>query len=324
MRRKNLDYIRLLAAVLVFIGHARNFNTAGSVPWAHFVSEQSVYVFFSISGYLIFKSAQAHRPSAYILRRISRIMPALIVNLLCISFILSPAVALLNKQTWQLSDAISFLLKNCSLIPSWQTSIGDTLDGVGLNQTWNPPLWTLFFEVFCYVLILLVVHFFRNHNRAALSILCIIVSISVAISSSSASTVGITAIRLLTFFLMGAMFNYTRVRVAWAVLVFIGIGELLGSGSHIVLNSLLISFLLFVVLPSGEQESKFQLTGDYSYGIYIWHWPILQTVFTLEAFIGVSPSWVVSLGIAFPFVSLIAIASWHLLEKPCLLVLKRV
>lgn len=317
MRRHNLDYVRLIAAILVFVGHARNFDVAESVPWASFIAGQSVYIFFSISGYLIFRSAQTNRPSTYILRRVARIMPALIVNLLCISFILSPSTAYLVNQTWYFSDAFIFFLKNCLLIPAWQISIGNTLHGVGSNQTWNSPLWTLFFEVFCYVFTLLFVNMFRKYRQGLLILCCISLSILVAITSTLPSSFGLTALRLLTFFLMGAMFNYSYKKSTWIILTTIGFGEMIGFGSHLILNSLLISLLLFVLLPSGEKFSKSRLPGDYSYGIYIWHWPILQTLFA-GGVIGGNRSWLFSLVIAFPLVALIAIVSWHQLEKPFL------
>ena len=323
MRRHNLDFVRLIAALLVFVGHTRNFNAPESVPWANFISEQSVYIFFSISGYLIYKSAQANRPSVYILRRVFRIMPALIINLLCISLVLSPLTAFLVNQTWHFSDAFNFFLKNCLLIPAWQTSIGNTLHGVGSNQTWNSPLWTLFFEVFCYVFILLFVNLFRKHRHRLLILCCVAISILVASTSTLPSSVGLTALRLLTFFLMGAMFNYSHKKFTWIILFAIGFGEMIGFDSHLILNSLLISLFLFVLLPSGEKRSRSKLPGDYSYGIYIWHWPILQTLFAVEGATGGSRSWYFSFAIAFPLVCLIAIMSWHLLEKPGLLILNR-
>ena len=323
MRRHSLDYVRLIAAVLVFVGHARNFHAVESVPWAHFISEQSVYVFFSISGYLIFRSAQANRSVTYILRRVSRIMPALIFNLLCISFILSPIAALLVDHSWHFSDAFIYLLKNSSLIPAWQTSIGDTLQGVGLNQTWNSPLWTLFFEVFCYVFVLLLVIMFRKQSQSALTFCTVAISSYVAISSAWPSTFVLTALRLLIFFLMGAMFNFSPNNYTWVILIMIGFGEMLGVGTLTILNSLLISLILFMVIPSGEKLSRFRLPGDYSYGIYIWHWPILQTLFAVEVAIGATPNWLVNLLIAFPLVATVAIASWHLLERPSLLISNR-
>lgn len=323
MRRNYLDYVRLLAAILVFLGHARNFNVVESVPWAHFISEQSVYVFFSISGYLIFRSAQANSPSVYVLRRVSRIMPALIINLLCISFILSPLTALLVNQTWYFSDAFIFFLKNCVLIPAWQTSIGNTLYGVGFNQTWNSPLWTLFFEVFCYAFVISLVIVFRKYRQVALILFCVAVSTYVALTSTLPSTTLLTVLRLLVFFLMGAMFNFSQRKFTWVILATIGFGEMFGLGSVLILNSLLICLLLFVVFPSGEKFSKSKLPGDYSYGIYIWHWPILQTVFAVEGAIGSNPSWLVSFIIAFPLVAMIAMISWHLLERPCLLLFNR-
>ena len=167
---------------------------------------------------------------------------------------------------------------------------------------------------------------FRKHSHNALTFCTVAISGYVAISASSQSTVFLTAIRLLVFFLIGAMFNFSPHKFTWVILVTIGLGEMIGEGSLLILNALLISLILFVVLPSGEggsPPSRPTLPGDYSYGIYIWHWPILQTIFAAEKAIGVTPNWFVSLVIASPLVALVAVASWHLLERPSLLIFKR-
>ncbi|CAH1189495.1 hypothetical protein NTGBS_1030029 [Candidatus Nitrotoga sp. BS] len=73
-------------------------------------------------------------------------------------------------------------------------------------------------------------------------------------------------------------------------------------------------FLLFVATSSFHLLGKKTRINDYSYGVYIYAFPIQQTIVTLAP--GISP---VSLFLfSFPIVALFAIASWHFIEKPCL------
>jgi peptidoglycan/LPS O-acetylase OafA/YrhL len=59
--------------------------------------------------------------------------------------------------------------------------------------------------------------------------------------------------------------------------------------------------------------------GDYSYGVYLWHFPVLQT---LQHFLMLGEWWQLLL-IGFLPVTLLAAASWHSIESPVLAARKR-
>ena len=97
--------------------------------------------------------------------------------------------------------------------------------------------------------------------------------------------------------------------------------------------ALLGAFLIFGEQFGGELVGNLALTGlilrfglsnrtlaplvklpDYSYGIYIWHYPILQAVLFFSP--GLGP---IELGlIGVPLFILVSALSWHLIEKPAL------
>jgi peptidoglycan/LPS O-acetylase OafA/YrhL len=54
--------------------------------------------------------------------------------------------------------------------------------------------------------------------------------------------------------------------------------------------------------------------GDYSYGTYIYAWPVQQTFVALVP--GIAPFQLLALSL--PFVLLLACMSWHLVERPAL------
>jgi peptidoglycan/LPS O-acetylase OafA/YrhL len=56
--------------------------------------------------------------------------------------------------------------------------------------------------------------------------------------------------------------------------------------------------------------------GDLSYGTYIWAFPVQQTI---AAILGAAVTWYWMTAAALPIVVLLALASWHFVESPCLM-----
>jgi peptidoglycan/LPS O-acetylase OafA/YrhL len=69
----------------------------------------------------------------------------------------------------------------------------------------------------------------------------------------------------------------------------------------------------FAYLPRGWIRG-YNRIGDYSYGIYIYAFPIQQSIAYLIPGIGPYPM----MAIAFPVTLFFAVLSWHLVEKPVL------
>lgn len=72
--------------------------------------------------------------------------------------------------------------------------------------------------------------------------------------------------------------------------------------------------LLWFALVLAGAIRRFDLIGDYSYGIYIICFPIQQTLVMLDP--QITPSWL--LLCSFPAVLAFAILSWHFIEHPAL------
>ena len=63
------------------------------------------------------------------------------------------------------------------------------------------------------------------------------------------------------------------------------------------------------------EEGHIAKYGDLSYGIYIWHFPVVQTFISLHLF---DSRPIVALCLLILTVLLLALLSWHLIEKPFL------
>ena len=76
---------------------------------------------------------------------------------------------------------------------------------------------------------------------------------------------------------------------------------------------------LWLAYVPGGRVRGYNRVGDYSYGVYIYAFPVQQSVVALMP--GVSP--LALLAIALPITVLLAVASWHLVESPALGLLHR-
>ncbi len=159
-RNNNFDLVRLVAAWSVIITH-------GLIMAGHPVSEDplhrlsngwlvlsnwAVYTFFIISGYLISLSAERSRSlRQFSLNRALRIWPGLAICTLVVALLLGPLVTTLPLGTY-LAEA-----------PTWQYlwsltvfRISTGLPGVFEQQPFhevNGSIWTLAYEVACYILV---------------------------------------------------------------------------------------------------------------------------------------------------------------------------
>ena len=72
--------------------------------------------------------------------------------------------------------------------------------------------------------------------------------------------------------------------------------------------------LIYFALVPKSALTRFGKYGDFSYGVYIWAFPVQQVVAQHFSHLGTYFNVFMSL----PFVMMLAIASWHLIEKPAL------
>ena len=106
-RTNNFDFLRLLGALAVVLGHAYHLVGAGQYTPGMLgqpVQALGVIIFFSISGYLITASWSRSRDVvSYTAARVLRIFPALVVVVVLSAYVLGPLVTTLPAGTY-LSD----------------------------------------------------------------------------------------------------------------------------------------------------------------------------------------------------------------------------
>jgi peptidoglycan/LPS O-acetylase OafA/YrhL len=221
--------------------------------------------------------------------------------------------------------------------PYWtQHMISGTPDSI--LQNWNESIWTLFYEFICYIVILgLAIVGFLKHRFLLVGITTLLWAVVVTITLTPSLSAhfnfleNLTAEQLLRFlliFLTASVFYIFRNEIpdsGWLALgsaVIFTVGLSLPNGGRVpslqfTPSDIFVPFLIYPILWCGIHLplQKIGSKNDYSYGIYIYGWPISELVvaWNLERF-GIAPYWLLCFVVAAPF----AIASWWLIEKPAL------
>jgi peptidoglycan/LPS O-acetylase OafA/YrhL len=210
---------------------------------------------------------------------------------------------------------------NNLLLSNAQQGIGDTLAANPFPTMWDGPLYTLSFEFSCYLLVAMLVAF-RLLGGRAMIVLAALSWVWVQLGTYGALGAGFDTrqARLTLCFMIGSLIYLYRddvlVRSRWwipaaALLVAVGTYATLGFFQVGIVAFAYVCIWLGAVLPFHRVGVK----RDYSYGMYIYGWPILQ----LAAFVGLNRLGLyVYLPVVLAVTVALAAASWHLVESHAL------
>lgn len=318
----NFNLLRLFAAFLVLYGHGHDLNKA---PLDTILSHGfGVYIFFAISGYLIASSwSNDANLIRFFWRRSLRIFPGLIVVTLLTVFILGPLLTTESMGAYFSHTGTYQYLQNILLHIHFQ------LPGVFTTNPFagsvNGSLWTLPIEFGLYISIAVVGLILSNGRLASIIVLtgCLILSFYYDVLLSQFPA--IYGVYLKQFFVMGCFFWAGAVIFHWqlskyfnlntfGVVLILGIFAQQWPVLAALSTYLAVPFLVlcFGSMPSGKLS--FFNRADYSYGLYIYAFPVQQTLTYLF------PQWPLglSIGICLALTLALAALSWHFVEKPML------
>ncbi len=329
-RDNNFNLMRLGAAIAVVLSHSfiLSYNEPNSIPRG--LGYLAVNCFFIMSGFLVCKSLLAHsRVRDFYRARVLRIYPALFCAALFCVFIVGPLNTTLPLFDYFTdSNTYRYLLKNSTLVFGIDYYLPSVFTNTGSIQTVNAPLWTLFFEIYLYLLIGLLGFFFiKQENNTVFSVAVIALSslaLGLYIYSITAEQfepkLANNSVRFAALFGIGATFYLARKFIKltpWVLLALIlalVISIKLPAFHKAVLYPILAYVLLYLAYVPKGVLLKFNAMGDYSYGVYIFAYPIQQWLVTLWPNIS-TPTLFFSSGAAS---LLLAVFSWHIVERKAL------
>lgn len=324
MNRKNcFDTVRHIAALMVLFSH--HYALSGRLePYIlgfESLGGIAVIIFFSISGFLISKSAMNSNDFVdFMSKRVKRIFPALIPCSLFMFIVIGGFVNRHDLGNYFTAETFKNIISTVSLNGYANDGVSDKFMHPGINGS----LWTLPLEFLCYLITGLAVATWKRAEFFTITfILMIFMSIILLINEYK---IFVFSIPLWLFFLRGSSFflgavlalNYDKWKkknVCLFIVTFLCMYAFANYGKRIeytVACYILVSFLTILICTSVDD---FLVKGrfDFSYGIYIYAFPVQQVVInytSLPFFVKMLLSAVVTI--------CLAALSWHFVESKAL------
>lgn len=334
----NFNLIRLLCAWGVLVFHSvplAEQTHALTDPFLHYfgvsMGEFCVLVFFAISGFLIYRSmCRSSGLISYTVARALRLLPALCVVLALTALVIGPLVTTLSlgqyfshPETWSYFSNLNLLTNRTQY----------TLPGVFSDNPYpnavNGSLWTLPLETSMYVVTIaffystwLLTRIFKKNMRWLSPVLLTAILIWAywlleGYSASGERHELFKNLFFLAFFMGGVIYAYRDhipLKASWALILILGVEFLRTTSIYPIYGTFTIVYtvLALAYLPRGSILA-FNKLGDYSYGMYIYAFPVQQCLshWTDIGFFGMV-FWATIITL------ILSVISWHLLESPML------
>ncbi len=328
--KNNFDHIRLFLAVGVFLFHTAELTQLATFEiFKSFINVTvAVHSFFIVSGFLIFMSYERSSSlKSYLSKRVRRIVPAYITVVMTLFLVLSLLSELSLASYFTSTESWSYLFANLLTL----NFLHPTLPGV-FESNYLPAidgsLWTIKVEVAFYLSVPLIAYFYRWFKPTTLLSIIFIASAFYFYSMGYlAKEQNNTLFYLLQhqlpgqmlFFSAGALLyynyelfkRYQHLLFITAILIYTSQSYFPVYPLYAIALSIIVIYLATAVAFLGHIAKH----GDLSYGIYIWHFPLIQVFIALGVF--TSNVWIAFGGLTL-LVFLAAWLSWHLIEKPFL------
>ncbi len=331
-KNNNFNLIRMAAALAVLFGHSfallrlpeplgqRLGMSIGSI---------SVDIFFIASGFLVTGSLLAKQSIAdFIVARVLRIYPALAVVLMLSVLVLGPFFTTLPLDAYlEHPQTYSYFLRCMAMSREIAYYLPGVFDGNPYQGAVNGSLWTMVYEIRMYLLLAglwCACTLFRYKAVAlfkALAVASVLASGVLVLIRHCNSQDGDPFPRLFFMFASGAAFwvlkEHIHLRGKWMATLSAAllISALTSPQVFFAAYQFSIAYALFYLayVPAGNIR-RFNAAGDYSYGVYIYAFPVQQAVIALLP--GISPA-LLTLA-AVPVTLVLAALSWHTVEQPAL------
>lgn len=334
-QKNSFGFLRFILASLVVFSHSFVFAIPDYEPLASLSNgtvtfgTMAVSIFFIVSGFLITRSyVNGSSIAQFIRNRFLRLYPGFWICLLLTSFVFAPLASyfLYNDFSFATQNpsysSLGYLIHNIT-IKIQQTSINSNV-GVLIS---NNSLWTLYYEGLCYiavagfgffgflkkrhyiipltfifiVLLLIIGHFFPQFHVFSLFVpwkmtlyrlsSCFFAGACMYLYADKIPVHGLTAIIMITLYCVSIPFGITEIT-----------------------DSVLLTYPLLLIgfSPYFAWTDNY---GDFSYGTYLYAFPIQTLLHHAQiSNYGVIAFFIASLSMTVLF----AIASYYLVEKPCL------
>ena len=323
------DCIRLVAAAMVLFSHC--YPLTGNDEdelllllsgGQHAFGEVAVNLFFAMSGYLVAQSWDRDPDfRRFLLRRSLRIVPGLAAVVLVCVLVIGPIFTSLDTASYFAAPRTWLHLTKMTALTSFH-SLPGVFDNVPFPSVVNGSLWSLRLEVACYFGLAMVgLWVWRRAvwvSVAAIALLALMHFLA-SMPKAGLSAQGLTQIEdylaNTIIFLLGIV--VARIGLPTRPLL-LGLPALAVTLVLLSWPGMKVPFALALGLAAigcgAGLRCSVKTFGDWSYGLYLWAFPVQQM--TISLWPGLTPFglFVRSLPVAL----LLAALSWHLIESRAL------
>lgn len=334
--------LRLVLASLVIIQHSlyltgheeAMFVGIADLGRSASYGDIAVAGFFALSGFLLATSVSRHTPRRFLRLRFHRLMPGFWAALLVVAFVLAPLIGLLagtiNSYAIVGSDsAVSYVVRNIALLIT-QPTIGGVLSQHPYPLSLDGSFWTLLPEFVCYVALLVVTLVAPRVRLAGWRAPAVVAAGAMMVFwFADLALPGGTGLLLSQLASLAAAFftGSTLAALSWhlrvgrrevivsgvATIAMLGLGLWLPFGPPVL--------AAFVVALGAHLKhgwpSRVGTRADLSYGVYLYHFPVIQLLIAAGVAGATVTTDLLVLGPLALLVTLpIAAASWFLVEAP--------
>ncbi len=297
-----------------------------------------VGMFFGLSGFLVAGSALRSRNlRVFFTLRVLRILPALFTETALSALILGPLVT---------TSELGAYFSDPALIGYFGNMVGDIhyqLPGVfkanPLPGLVNANLWTLPAEFYCYILMGIMMLTGLLYRPRLLTTVCVC-ALAAALVVTKLALFGVatrwdtTRFKvwfLVLMFTLGVLFNVHAARIPINRRLFLACGAgyfaLMILGVADVIASVLLTYCMVYLGMQRFTWFDRLVKDDWSYGVYLYGYPITQTVvLVLVSYFGTftGPAhMLIVIATSVALTVLFALFSWRCIEKPALALKKR-
>lgn len=331
-RPSGFDYMRLVLASCIILFHTVVTSEGWSAQqsllassWRPFIAAM-VPMFFAMSGFLVAGSLNRSKSLITFLGlRVLRIIPALAAVVFLCAFIVGPVFTNYSlRDYFGNAQLYTYMLNAIGFI---HYDLPGLFSGNPNPNTVNGQLWTLPWELRSYIVCaaLSFVGVFR-HKHGLLATVLVLYTLHLAklvykmlVQTSSYEVGMVNGHTLIMIFLTGMLLYQKREFIPYSMPLFWA--------------AILSSLCLLAIPPHGDgfvalpiayatvylgthefPRIKGLLSGDYSYGIFLYGYPIQQIVSSVPSL----QHGYLNFLIAYPFALLCAVFSWWFIEKPSL------
>ncbi|MBF2715530.1 acyltransferase family protein [Agrobacterium vitis] len=347
------DFLRIFLAVMVLLDHsfliAEGEKYQFSQPGITVLQAAILPMFFALSGFLITGSAIRLRLKDFLLNRGIRIVPALAVDIVFAALILGPLFTTVSLPTY--FQSYEFWAYFANIFGVIHYVLPGVFEHNPFPATVNGSLWTVPYEIGCYAIMsaLIIFGFLKRPMMALVATACVaVIIIALKVENISPSSmgglfapessgytllnhfIGLRGLMLYVNFMLGSVFFLFRrfIPKHWLLAVIscivpiatsFALPDVSGSTLCTIFAPMLVYLTVYVGMVRIPPIPIYH-RGDYSYGIYLYGYPFQQALVNL--FPKLTSPWL-HFAISLPIATVIAMGSWHFIEKPILRLRKK-